>query len=173
MTEKQQNILKAALKLFASEGYNATSTSKVAREACVSEGLIFRHFVNKEGLLKAIIEDGEARARYLFTDIVMEADPKEVIRKTIELPFSVPSDDYEFWRLQFKLKWEMDYYNENTTKPLLMALTNAFSQLEYESPELEAELLVYITESVAGAILKGTLSDPEEMKRLLESKYLT
>ena len=44
MTEKQENILKAALQLFAKEGFYATSTSKVAKLAGVSEGLIFRHF---------------------------------------------------------------------------------------------------------------------------------
>ena len=44
MTEKQESILQAALKLFATEGYASTSTNKVAKVAGVSEGLIFHHF---------------------------------------------------------------------------------------------------------------------------------
>ena len=49
MTEKQEKIVQSALQLFAQEGYHATSTSKVAKHAGVSEGLIFRHFRNKDG----------------------------------------------------------------------------------------------------------------------------
>ncbi len=37
MTEKQERILKAALELFAQEGFKATSTNKVAKRAGVSE----------------------------------------------------------------------------------------------------------------------------------------
>jgi len=47
MTEKQERILETALSLFAKDGFSATSTSKVARDAGVSEGLMFRHFENK------------------------------------------------------------------------------------------------------------------------------
>ena len=58
MTDKQQQILHCALELFSTEGYKGTSTSKIANKAGVSEGLIFRHFKNKDGLLQAIIDNG-------------------------------------------------------------------------------------------------------------------
>ena len=45
--KKKEQILNAALELFANDGFTATSTSKVAKRAGVSEGLIFRHFGNK------------------------------------------------------------------------------------------------------------------------------
>ncbi|MEM6542898.1 MAG: helix-turn-helix domain-containing protein, partial [Bacteroidota bacterium] len=56
MTAKQEKILNAALELFAHEGYNVVSTSKIAQKAGVSEGLIFRHFESKQGLLNAILQ---------------------------------------------------------------------------------------------------------------------
>ncbi|NJO89696.1 MAG: helix-turn-helix transcriptional regulator [Chloroflexia bacterium] len=96
MTEKQENILKAALQLFAKEGFYATSTSKVAKQAGVSEGLIFRHFGSKEGLLQAILEEGENKLKDLLVDIVMETEPDKVIRKTIEMPTKVDESDYDF-----------------------------------------------------------------------------
>ena len=102
MTEKQEKILRAALQLFAKEGYHATSTSKVAKLAGVSEGLIFRHFGNKEGLLYAILAVGENKMKTLFVDIVMESEPKQVIRKTIEMTSKIDVSDYDFWKLQFK-----------------------------------------------------------------------
>ncbi len=151
MTEKKEKILQSALELFAREGYTGTSTSKVAKHACVSEGLIFRHFGNKEGLLDAIIKEGEERAKTLFSSIVFETDPKELISKlitTIE-SFSKNSEDFEFWKLQYKIKWETEKYNEHKMEALQLALTSAFTKLEYEFPELEATILLVIMDGLA------------------------
>jgi AcrR family transcriptional regulator len=41
----------AALELFASQGYDRTSTAQIAAHAGVSEMTLFRHFPSKEGLL--------------------------------------------------------------------------------------------------------------------------
>ena len=87
MTDKQERILDAALELFANEGYASTPTSKIAKKAGVSEGLIFRHYENKQGLLDALIGEAEVRLGKIFGPILFESDPKLVIRKTIELPF--------------------------------------------------------------------------------------
>ena len=46
----KENILHTALRLFAEQGYDRTPTSQIAREAGVSEGLIFRHYGSKAGL---------------------------------------------------------------------------------------------------------------------------
>ena len=171
MTEKQENILQAALVLFAKEGYHATSTSKVAKAAGVSEGLIFRHFGNKEGLLQAILAEGERRLKDLFVDIVMESEPKEVIRKTIEMSSKIDKSDYDFWKLQFKLKWELEVSGDEKMEPLKMALTNAFSKLGYNSPELEAQLLILFIDALGSAVLKGSSLNVDEMIQFLLSKY--
>lgn len=171
MTEKQEKILKSALELFAREGYHATSTSKVAKHAMVSEGLIFRHFANKEGLLTAILKQGENRLNELFADIVMESDPKEVIRKAIELPFVVPASEYEFWKLQYKLKWEIELDYSHKTEPLTMALALAFVKLNYEFPQQEAEFLTISLDAIGASLIKGALVTPDKLKGFLLNKY--
>ncbi len=171
MTEKQEQILKAALLLFAKEGYHATSTSKVAKLAGVSEGLIFRHFGNKEGLLKAILEEGENRLKILFADIVLETDPKEVIRKAITFTGKIDVEDYDFWKLQFKLKWELEINGDKKMEPLKMALSNAFGKLGYESPELEAQLIILFIDGIGSSVLKGSSLNANEMMTFLLRKY--
>ena len=52
MKDRRAKIADVALLLFIERGYHATSTRLIAYEAGVSEGLIFRHYTNKEGLLK-------------------------------------------------------------------------------------------------------------------------
>ena len=59
MTHKKQAILDSAQYLIASQGYDATSTRSIAKRAKVSEGLIFRHFENKEGLMQSLLKRGE------------------------------------------------------------------------------------------------------------------
>lgn len=171
MTEKKENILESALKLFAKEGYHATSTSKVAKEAEVSEGLIFRHFENKDGLLQAILAEGENRLKSLYADVVLESDPKALIRKAIELPGNIDKSDYDFWKLQYKLKWELEVNSDKKMEPLLLALSNAFSKLNYESPEMEAQLLILFIDGIGSAVLKGSSLSVNELIRFLLKKY--
>jgi AcrR family transcriptional regulator len=54
---RREQILKAALKLFAAQGFDATSTRQIAREVGIAEGLIFHYFPTKASLLAAILED--------------------------------------------------------------------------------------------------------------------
>ncbi len=51
-------ILAAAKRLFASQGYEATSTMAIARLAGTSESQMMKHFGSKEGLLEAILDAG-------------------------------------------------------------------------------------------------------------------
>jgi len=107
----------------------------VAKHAGVSEGLIFRHFGNKEGLLQAILEEGESRLKSLIVDIVMESDPKEIIRKTIKMTGSIDESDYDFWKLQFKLKWELEVSSDKKMETKKTALIIAKDLSHPEAPK--------------------------------------
>lgn len=49
--QTRQRILETALRLFVERGFSGTSTRRIAKEAGVSEGLIFHHFPRKRDLL--------------------------------------------------------------------------------------------------------------------------
>lgn len=166
MTEKQEKILEAALQLFAEQGYAATSTSKVAKEAGVSEGLIFRHFKNKEGLLEAIFDSIAERTKSIFADIVLTTDPQEVINKILEMPFKIDSGEYRVWRLTYAMKWQVQNYSIEKMEPLKMAAKNAFEKLGYKNPEAESELILMLLDGAATAIL---LHEPDNKMEILES----
>jgi len=51
-----QRIIEAALQLISEKGYTAATTKTIAELAGVNEVTLFRHFGNKRGLLKAIVE---------------------------------------------------------------------------------------------------------------------
>ena len=173
MTEKKENILIAALELFAQDGFKSTSTSKVAKRAGVSEGLIFRHFTNKDGLLEAIIKEGEERTKLLFADIVLESDPIKVIRKTFEIGTEISKnpDDANFWKLQYKIKWELELFGEQKMEPVQHALTVAFQKLGYLNPEKEALELLILFDGLATRLFLQRNFDMESMISFLKSKY--
>ena len=54
---KKQALILAALGLFASKGYEVTTTREIAASAGCAEGLIHRYFKGKAGLLAAMIEN--------------------------------------------------------------------------------------------------------------------
>ncbi|KRN21879.1 TetR/AcrR family transcriptional regulator [Lacticaseibacillus camelliae] len=56
LSEKQQNVLKACLKLFSEQGYDRTTTADIANLAGVSEGTVYKHFKNKREILDALLE---------------------------------------------------------------------------------------------------------------------
>jgi AcrR family transcriptional regulator len=60
---RKETILEAATALFARNGFSATPTSAIAKEAGVAEGLIFHYFKSKVGILLCILED--VTERYL------------------------------------------------------------------------------------------------------------
>lgn len=163
MTQKQKKIIETALQLFATEGYNAVSTSRIAKEAGVSEGLIFRHFENKQGLLDAIMDSGKERIMEQIGQLEEEKAPKEIIRKAILLPFSVDQKDHLFWRLYYALKWQTEQYDFSILQPLHRKLTTAFKLLQYEDPEAEAEIISILIDGTATAIL---LRDPDRKEKI-------
>lgn len=51
-----ERIIEAAIYLISEKGYKAATTKAIAERAGVNEVTLFRHFGNKRGILKAIIE---------------------------------------------------------------------------------------------------------------------
>lgn len=171
MTEKQARILIVALQLFAKEGYKGTSTRRVAELAEVSEGLIFRHFGNKEGLLEAILKQGEERGQKFLASIVLESEPRRIIEKMLEFPFEVAKHEKEYWKLLYMLKWQMAGKSSHVKGPLLRALVHAFSELEYEEPEQEARLMLVYLDGIAHLLLADEEGELEGLLPFLKKKY--
>ena len=58
LSEKELLILESAIKIFSEKGFNGSTTSQIAKEACVAEGTIFRYFKTKKDILHVLIVRG-------------------------------------------------------------------------------------------------------------------
>ena len=174
MTPKKEKILQASLALFAKQGYADSSTKKIAKEAGVSEGLIFRHFINKEGLLLALQKLGEEKTKALFRPILFETRPEEVLKKAIHLVEDIKNDPeiYEIWKLEYKTKWQTEHYGEHKMEPLRFALTDAFVKLNYKEPKVEANYLIIQLDGLVTRFFLQEDFDLEAMTQFILKKYL-
>lgn len=91
--DKKQTILKTAARLFASQGFEATTTSQIAREAGATEPLIYYHFKGKDDLFTRIID---ATFSEYFSRIDKLEKPPDApfgqIQKLIELQYDIAEE---------------------------------------------------------------------------------
>jgi len=55
--DRREEILQTSLHLFATKGFHGTSMRDIAREADITEGLIYHYFESKRDLFRAIIDE--------------------------------------------------------------------------------------------------------------------
>ncbi|GAX35614.1 TetR/AcrR family transcriptional regulator [Nodularia sp. NIES-3585] len=67
--QTRTRILQAAQKLFASKGFDGTTTRDLAQAANVAEGTLFRHFSNKKSILVEVATSGWVD---ILTDLLTE-----------------------------------------------------------------------------------------------------
>ena len=90
---KKQTILKTAARLFATRGFDATTTLQIAREAGATEPLIYYHFKGKDDLFTRIID--ATFSEYFSRIDKLEKNPNSPfgqIQKLIELQYDIAEE---------------------------------------------------------------------------------
>lgn len=85
--DKRARVVAAARALFRDHGYGSTTTAQIARAAGVSEGTVFHHFGNKQGVLAAVAaEHGRELATAMFAGLLPgdRPDVRRMIEKTFD-----------------------------------------------------------------------------------------
>src|SRR5690348_17964621 len=75
------DILAAARKLFAGEGFDGTSIDDIAAKAGVAKGAVYHHFDSKEAIFTRVLEDVQAEIAALPPSAAMRtlSDPLDLI----------------------------------------------------------------------------------------------
>lgn len=76
--ERRDALVDTAMRVFSDGSYRGTTTAEIAREAGVSEPVLYRHFKSKRDLYLACIDEAWRRLRTTWEQaIAAEADPRE------------------------------------------------------------------------------------------------
>ncbi len=78
--ERRQEIIRAAMEVFAENGFGGSTTREIAENAGISEAMIYSHFRNKEDLYTAIIDEKlqESEPLYYPLDAIRNRDDQRV-----------------------------------------------------------------------------------------------
>lgn len=74
--ERRQALVAAALRVFSTGSYSGATTADIAREAGVSEPILYRHFASKRELYFACLEEAWARLKAAFDARRAELGPE-------------------------------------------------------------------------------------------------
>lgn len=144
-TSKDQ-ILKAALKLFAEHGYRNTTLKDVAKESSANTALVGYHFGSKDGLRQAVI-DQQLQAIHIQLDSVLSLGNQITwndFDRIIEILLNKIDQGDAFFRL---LQWSIFECGDQTEKflqgffePLFEKLTGVVRKLNSSLTESDLEV---------------------------------
>jgi TetR/AcrR family fatty acid metabolism transcriptional regulator len=88
--DKPQQIIDAAVRVFARNGFYNSRVSDIAREAGIASGTIYLYFKTKDEILVTLFREKMAAfVTALRTEIARERDPEAKIRRLVRLHFEV------------------------------------------------------------------------------------
>jgi AcrR family transcriptional regulator len=84
-TDTPEKILQVARRLFAQQGYTATSMRQVAEEIGIGKATIYHHFPDKQAIIMALLEQNQAKMQENLALMRAETDPRRRFQVSAEL----------------------------------------------------------------------------------------
>jgi AcrR family transcriptional regulator len=100
--ERRARIAEAATQVFAERGYADASMAEIASRAGVVASVIYDHYGSKRELAVELLEQHGAAIVARTITGVEEVDPREQVRRSIELVFEFMEEDPFVWRFLFR-----------------------------------------------------------------------
>lgn len=112
--DKRRALLQAALKLFTTNGFHGTPTSKIAKEAGVATGTLFHYFSTKEELINQLYLEIKQDLRHALEAGV---DDEQTIRGQTYKGWT----NFVAWALEHPEK--VQFFNQFSSSPYISSLT--------------------------------------------------
>jgi AcrR family transcriptional regulator len=177
---RKQQIMDAALHLFATEGYAHCTISNLAEHAGISKGLMYNYFSSKQELLEAIIQKGLNEALKLFDPnrdgFLTSGEFTDFIRKL----FSIMRENKEFWVLYVSVLMQPGVKEHLTEKSIpgyrefIRILVDYLSRKGFEEPHLEALTLAAMIEGLGVLMVYAhpVMDLPDELLDKYENRII-
>jgi|SaaInl5LU_22_DNA_1037371.scaffolds.fasta_scaffold103755_1 AcrR family transcriptional regulator len=166
MTPKKTDILKAAIELFSKNGYKETSTKKISEVAGVSEGLLFRHYQNKEGILTAVLNFCKTEIETHLQPVFKYEHPKVLLKHLIAIPLHIPNPQKKLWNLLYQLRMQNHTHLQSIFDLIHPYLEKAFNFLHCEDAKVESDLVILFLDA---AICKSCREENNQLYMVVDS----
>jgi AcrR family transcriptional regulator len=78
---RRQHILTSAWSCFSRNGFHATSMDDVIAASGMSSSAVYRYFRGKEELIEATTDEGLAKVRQIFVDLLANESCRRLLRR--------------------------------------------------------------------------------------------
>ena len=96
----QKNIIEIATQEFAANGYNGARVDEIAARTNTSKRMLYYYFGDKEGLFRAVLEEGYRRMRQVEEKRRYDhLEPEAALRALVEFTFEHQNANENFIRL--------------------------------------------------------------------------
>ena len=102
MSNTKEDILITALHLFAADGYEAVSVSRIAGELGMTKGALYKHYRNKRHIFDSITErmeqkDAENADRFQMPGDTRDNTPEEYSRASLKQFIEYSKAQFRYW----------------------------------------------------------------------------
>ena len=143
----KSRLVDAALQLFATRGYSATSVDAIADEAGASVGLLYYHFGDKHALLRAIFEHSLADVGATFVAAENAENARDRLPALLRSIGVIIRRHRDFWRVSYGLRMQPDVLQSlgpmiaESTGAIAASLERYLRDIGWPEPAIEARLL--------------------------------
>jgi AcrR family transcriptional regulator len=155
--DRREQILEAALRVFAQKGFVRATNKDIAKEAGITPGLIYHYFESKEDLLKAAIEEhSPLRLIHTLPVEMLDQPPEKFLRFMAQQLLTILEDEH-FVRLMRVFLPEAIYHPEITSFNLPAMQEVVAFLARYLATKMESGEMRSANASLAAQIFGGSL----------------
>lgn len=125
-TERQQQIIEAAVKLVADKGIQNFTIKNLSKEIGISEPAIYRHFTNKLDVLKNILVHMRNKMKPALNELIKDGNSVDCIINFTSTQFHIFSQNHDLAKVIFA---EANFQNEEELKNSIFLIMNRTQKL--------------------------------------------
>ncbi|MDP3152109.1 MAG: helix-turn-helix domain-containing protein [Archangium sp.] len=174
----RQTLLEAAVRLFARQGYSATSIRALASEAGVALGLLYHYFPSKEAVLEALLADGMADVEVTFEAARQGVTAADFVRALLWSAGERLKAHRSAWQVSYGLRHQPQVVEglagtlEKSRKHMLSFLEAELRRRDVPNARIEAEVLFATVEGIGQQLVQRPRAYPlEEVIDTVASRY--
>lgn len=179
--QRKDEILQAALELFAQRGFHNTSIEQIRKKAGVSKGLIYNYFEKKEDLVTAILMREVDQGDNLLEEMGAQPEAQGKIRWLLDYAFNSMIENPEHQKLVAALSLQLDLPEFEHLKEVIMGRVvgifplaeQLMRELGFADPKAEGQAFTALLDGIGlqYLMLGGEVIDLDYMKQYLIRRY--
>ncbi len=174
----REKLLEAAVRLFARQGFSATSIRALASEAGVALGLLYHYFPSKEAVLEALLADGMADVEFTFETARQGVTAADFVRGLLSSAGERLKAHRSAWQVSYGLRHQPQVVEglartiEKSRKHMLSFLEAELRRRAVPNARIEAEVLFATVEGIGQQLVQRPRAYPlEEVIDTVASRY--